>query len=73
MKGEIKNIKTSAEYIINMVDISRKTDERNGNETIVDTDGILWLNEKHVEEGLNHKQLRATTVKYLLDKQNVNL
>ena len=29
-----------------MVDISRKTYERNGVETI-DSDGILWLNEKH--------------------------
>ena len=29
-----------------MVDISRKTYERNGVETI-DCDGILWLNEKH--------------------------
>ena len=30
-----------------MVDISRKTYERNGIETIVDNDRILWLNEKH--------------------------
>ena len=29
-----------------MVDISRKTYERRGIETIVDNDGILWLNEK---------------------------
>ena len=33
---------------VNMVDISRKTYERNGIETIVDNDGILWLNEKHI-------------------------
>ena len=33
-----------------MVDISRKTYERNDIETIVDNDGILWLNEKHIEE-----------------------
>ena len=32
---------------INMVDVSRKTCERNGIETIVGNDGILWLNEKH--------------------------
>ena len=32
-----------------MNDISRKTDERNGIETIVDNDEILWLNEKHIE------------------------
>ena len=31
-----------------MIDVSRKTYERNGIETItiVDSDGILWLNEK---------------------------
>ena len=45
-----------------MVDISRKTYERNGVEPIVDSDGILWLNEKHIEEGLDHKKLRKTTV-----------
>ena len=32
-----------------MVDISRETFERNGIETIVDNDGILWLNEKNIE------------------------
>ena len=30
-----------------MVDISRKIYEGNGAETIVDSDRILWLNEKH--------------------------
>ena len=38
-----------------MVDISRKTYERNGIETIVDDDGILWLNEEQIEERLDHK------------------
>ena len=33
-----------------MVDISKKTYERNGIEPIVDYDGISWLNEKHIEE-----------------------
>ena len=32
---------------INMVDIIRKTYEGNGIETIVDNDGILWLNETY--------------------------
>ena len=32
-----------------MVDISRKTYERNVIETIVDNDGILWFNEIHIE------------------------
>ena len=47
-----------------MVDISRKTYEENGVETIVDSDGILWLNKKHIEEGLDHKNFREITVKY---------
>ena len=46
-----------------MVDISRKTYERNGTQTIVDNDGVLWLNEKYVEEGLDHKHLREITRK----------
>ena len=47
-----------------MVDISRNTYERNGIETIIDNDRILWLNEKHIEEGLDHKHLREITRKY---------
>ena len=43
-----------------MVDIRRKTYETNGVETIVDNDGILWLNEKYLE-GLNHKRLQEIT------------
>ena len=38
--------------------------KRNGIETIVDSDGILWLNEKRIEEGLDHKKLRVTRVKH---------
>ena len=40
-----------------MVDMRRKTYERNGKEAIIYNDGILWLNEKHIEEGLDHKIL----------------
>ena len=47
-----------------MVDISKKTHGRNGIEIIVDHDRILWLNEKHMEEGLSHKRLREITAKY---------
>ena len=47
-----------------MADISRKIYERNAIEIIVDNDGILWLNEKHVEEGVDHKNLREITIKY---------
>ena len=39
-------------HYIKMVDISRKTYERNGVEAIVDNDVILWFNEKYVEEEL---------------------
>ena len=46
-----------------MVDISRKTYERNGIETIV-SDAILWFNEKHIEEGLDHKKLWEITTKH---------
>ena len=46
-----------------MVDISRKTYERNGIEKIVDNDEIFWLNEKHIIEGLDHKNLQEITIK----------
>ena len=49
-----------------MVDISRKTYEINGAETIIDNDGILWLNEKDIK-GLDHKKLQEITLKYLSD------
>ena len=47
-----------------MVDISRKKYGRDSIETIVDNDGILWLNEKYIEEGLDHKDLQEITTKY---------
>ena len=50
-----------------MVDINREMYERNDIEIIVDNDAILWLNGKRIEEGLNHKRLWVTTVKYLCD------
>ena len=40
-----------------------KTYEKNGILTKVDNNGILWLNEKHIEQGLDHKSLRETTSK----------
>ena len=46
-----------------MVDISRKVFERNDAETIVNNGGKLWLNEKHIEEGLDNKNLREITIK----------
>ena len=50
-----------------VIGIRRKTYERNGIETIVDNDGILWLKEKHIEEGLYHKHLREITIEYHSD------
>ena len=47
-----------------MVDISKKADENNDIEVIVDGIGTLWLNEKHVEEKLDHKNLPVITNKY---------
>ena len=63
MKEEIKKSWNVCRInYINMVDINRETYGRNGVETIVDNDGILWLNEKHIEEGLDHKDLREITI-----------
>ena len=50
-----------------MVDISRKTYEGSGIETTADNYEILWLNEKHIEEGLGHKNLQEITIKYHSD------
>ena len=54
-------------YYINIVDTSKKKCERNCIETRVDNHGILWLNEKHIEEELNHKSLWEVTIKYYTD------
>ena len=69
MKEEIKKSWNFCRtHYISMVDISRETYERNGIETIVDNDGILWLNEKYIEEELEeHKNLREITIKYNSD------
>ena len=53
-----------------MFDVSRKTYERNDIEKIVDNDGILRLNEKYIEEGLDHKKLREIRTKYYSDNKN---
>ena len=34
---------------------------------IVDNDGMMWLNEKLIEEGLDNKHLREITTKYHSD------
>ena len=53
MKEEIKYPETSAEYTKK----SRKMHEKNDIETIVDNDGTLSFNEKHIEKELYHKNL----------------
>ena len=40
------------------------TYENNGIESIIDDTGTLWLNEKHTEEKLGHKNLPAIANKY---------
>ena len=47
-----------------MVDISKETCENNDIEVVVDGIGTLWLNEKHIEEKLGHKNLPVITNKY---------
>ena len=47
-----------------MVDISEKTFEKNDIEVIVDGIGTLWLNEKHIEETLSHKNFPVITKIY---------
>ena len=46
------------------VDTNKKTYDKNDIEVIVDGIGMLWLNEKHIEEKLGHKNLPVTTNKY---------
>ena len=46
-----------------MVDINKKIYENNDIELIVDGFGTLWLNEKHIEEKLGHKNLSVITNK----------
>ena len=47
-----------------MVNITRETYKANGIEVIADKLGKLWLNERHVEKKLGHKNLPALTNQY---------
>ena len=47
-----------------MIDITKETLENNDKEVIIDGVNTLWLNEKHIEEQLGHKNLPAITNKY---------
>ena len=44
--------------------ITKKTYENNDVEVVVDGIDMLWLNEKHIEEKLGHRNLPAITNKY---------
>ena len=44
--------------------LPKKTYENNNIEVIIDESDKLWLNEKHVEQQLGHKNLRVVTTKY---------
>ena len=47
--------------------IFKETFEKNGVKVIVDNNGMLWLNEKHIEKGLGHANLQVITKKYNSD------
>ena len=47
-----------------IVDVGKETYENSDIEVIVDGLGTLWLNEKHAEEKLGHKNLPVITKKY---------
>ena len=53
-----------------MIEISAETYEKNVIDVIVDDNGILWLNEKHIEEKLRHKNLSIITKKYKIYKKH---
>ena len=47
-----------------MVNITKEKYENNGIEVITDQFGELWLNERHIQQQLGHKNLRVVTKKY---------
>ena len=50
-----------------MLGISRKTYKRNVVQTIVENEEKFWLNEKHMKEVSDHKNLRKNTRKHHSD------
>ena len=47
-----------------LIDITKETFENNNIEVIIDGVNTLWLNKKHIEEQLGHKNLPAIANKY---------
>ena len=58
--------------IYKMVNITKETYENNGIEVKIDKSDTLWLNEKHVQQQLRHKNLRTVTNKYE-NTENANI
>ena len=50
--------------ICKIINITKETYENNGIEVITDKFGELWLNERHVQQQLELKNLPAITNKY---------
>ena len=47
-----------------MLNFTKEAFENHDIEVIVDSVNTLWLNEKHIEEQLGHKNLQVITNKY---------
>ena len=56
----IKNFYFLCVCMYKMVNINKETYENNNIESIVDGIGMVWLNEKHIERKLGHKQTNMT-------------
>ena len=64
IKKEINSWSFSRIHCIKTVDKCRKRYEINYIEKIADNDGTFWSNEKHIEQRVDHKNLRYITIKY---------
>ena len=56
-----------------MVNINKDISKNNDIETIADSIGKLWVNEKNIEEKLGHKNLPAITNKYDQEYKNADM
>ena len=56
-----------------MIDISKETLENSDIEVVIDGLNTLWLNEKHIEEQLVHKNVAAITSKYNKYTKNTDM
>ena len=56
-----------------MANITKEKYETNSIEVIIDKIGELWLNERHVQQQLRHKNLPSLTNKYDEKYKNADL